>query len=762
MRTMLKTTVLKAVIGGMILAMGLPLLTSGMSQEERVFYGADREYPPWSYESEGALKGFDVTLLREIFREISVPLSMEGMEWSQALSTIENREIDIISSLMKTEERSEFLLFSKPIATIENTFFGFQDRVNFSVEDMANYRIGVGLAHEDAEILEDLYGQVEKVFYSNLSDAVQALARGDIDLIFGETQTLRHYAIAAGFQGEVKPVAPAIVLKEYHYGIRRDRPDLQAAINEGLEVLIKNGRYETLYRQYIHQPSPYLIAQQQRQTRSQRLLAAMGILMTLMVARYWGKHQKMMELQGAYEQIKAMEAVMGDQLDQMKIQQQTLLEKKEQLKHMAFHDDLTTLPNLKAMKAFMTKIINEIDPIEEEVAFLLMDLDNFKSINDMYGHHVGDELLKNLAKDMKHVLPEQGFLARTGGDEFSICVPGIRNRHGVTELAESINEIMRAPRRVLGVQVYISAGIGISFYPADAVDEDTMFASAEAAMYLAKGKGRHQVEWYSNEMHQRLWQRMEVEVDLRKAIFRNELKVHYQPIVSARDESIMGLEALLRWEHPQKGMVSPAVFIPVAEESGEIVALGWWSIGQICRDIHYWENTLLKQIRVSVNLSLDQLHHPDFIERFHETCQNMKVSPSCFRFEVTESVTMANVNETIHRLKQLNAMGCELSLDDFGTGFSSMSYLQQLPVQELKIDKSFIRKMTDKKSREIVSTMIHMAHVLGKNVVAEGVEKKEEVDWLKDFQCDKIQGYYYHRPMPLEELLKVVSANGKR
>ena len=418
------------------------------------------------------------------------------------------------------------------------------------------------------------------------------------------------------------------------------------------------------------------------------------------------------------------------------------------IEFLALHDVLTELPNRSLCGQRLKQAIDRAAGIGGTVAVLFLDLDRFKNINDSLGHHVGDELLRSVSQRLRSVSRAEDTVARLGGDEFVLVLEGV-DRAAVADFAElRLIPTIRRPHEVLGNQLHVSCSVGIALYPSDGADLETLMRNADAAMYEAKATGRDMACFFSDDIHRRLQDRMLLERELRGAIERGELTLHYQPRVDARDGTLLGAEALLRWTHDELGAVPPSRFIPVAEECGLIRPIGVWVIERACAQQARWHGNGLPRIPVSINLSAAQLQDPDLLPQLRSSMSRHGVAAGMLELEVTESLLMDDSDQTLTTLSQLKAIGLTISVDDFGTGYSSLNYLKNFPIDRLKIDQSFVRDMlTDPTDLAITKAIIGLGHTLGLKVVAEGVEEQAQVRALQAARCDELQGYFYGRPM---------------
>jgi diguanylate cyclase (GGDEF)-like protein len=381
---------------------------------------------------------------------------------------------------------------------------------------------------------------------------------------------------------------------------------------------------------------------------------------------------------------------------------------------------------------------------------LFIDRDHFKTVNDSLGHAVGDEMLKQVAQRLARCVRAEDTLARLGGDEFVVLLQGLRDSQGAAQVARKILAMLSRPCTVEGHQLSPSCSIGISFYPTDGEDAQTLMKSADAAMYHAKERGRAHYQYFSNELHARAVERLTVETALRAALEREEFDLHYQPQVSVAGGRTVGVEALLRWRHPTRGLLAPGTFIRIAEDSGLITPIGEWVLQAACRQARRWLDLGYPRLRLGVNVSVGQLSR-DFVRMVGRVLEECRLEPGTLELEVTESLLMQQVDENVRLLRRLGEMGVQVAIDDFGTGYSSLAYLKKFPLDALKIDRTFVRDIgTDPDDAAITSSVVAIGRNLGLRVVAEGVEQVEQLERLRRMGCDEYQGYVNGRPMPAD------------
>ncbi len=436
----------------------------------------------------------------------------------------------------------------------------------------------------------------------------------------------------------------------------------------------------------------------------------------------------------------------------------------EQLLHDAFHDALTGLPN-RALFFDHAKMAIQRSKRDETRLFaaLFLDFDRFKVINDSLGHMIGDMLLIAIARRLETCLRPGDTVARLGGDEFTILLEDLTDTGDAIEVAQRIQEEISRPFNLSGHDVFTTVSIGIAPSCTGYERADELLRDADTAMYRAKSLGRQRHEVFDKSMHDTAMKLLQLETDLRRAIERNEFVLHYQPIVSLKEGRISGFEALIRWQHPERGFVSPIEFIPLAEETGLIIPIGQWVLAEACRQMNKWQKLVPQDVplSLSVNLSGKQFMQPDLAEQISRILAETGFDPKYLKLEITESMVMENIDSAIKLLNRIRALGVELSIDDFGTGYSSLSYLHRFPINTLKIDRSFVSQMMDgDENAEIVRTIVTLARSLQMDVVAEGVETMPQLQRLTSLHCDYVQGYLFSEPVSIMAAFDMLSTDG--
>ena len=437
----------------------------------------------------------------------------------------------------------------------------------------------------------------------------------------------------------------------------------------------------------------------------------------------------------------------------------------ERIKQLAFYDSVTGLPNRSYFMERLSETMALASRYNRSMALMFVDLDQFKRVNDTWGHHIGDQLLVQVSQRISDTLrrcdvvsrfdhSENHHLARLGGDEFVVLLSEIEQPEDAAIVARRITAELKKPFPIENTEVHVSASIGISCFPTDGSDESSLLKHADIAMYQVKEQGRDAFRFYESGMNVRTIERLNLENSLRRALERKEFEVRYQPKLSCRDGQLLGAEALVRWRHPELGIISPGDFIEIAEECGLIVPLGHWVLETAIAQIVEWQATLGRDISIAVNTSAVQFSQEGFLDSVKSVVTGSGVAAHLVELEITESLLMESTEKSIELIATLRELGIKIAIDDFGTGYSSMSYLKTLPIDRLKIDRSFVRDMVqDKRDAGIVHATIALSHHLELEVTAEGVETEDQLQLLREYACDDVQGYLFCPPLPADEFI---------
>lgn len=416
--------------------------------------------------------------------------------------------------------------------------------------------------------------------------------------------------------------------------------------------------------------------------------------------------------------------------------------------YLSNYDEITGLPRRKNLLTKMDVLLEEANRHGGKVGVIALDIDNFKYLNDSFGHNFGDLFLKEVANRIKGSIRNFDILSREGGDEYMVALPDIENESDAAIVCESIQDALSKPIQIGKYSAFTSVSMGISIFPNDGRDPDSLLKNADNALHQAKKLGKNTYSYYTSAMQDVVRARLEMEHSLRVALQREQFELYYQPKVDLTENKVIGFEALIRWKHPERGMISPLDFIPLAEETGLIVPIGEWVMESAIQQIAIWQKHIQGDFHIAINLSIKQFNHEFLVSNLAKFLENYKISPKSLEVEITESVLIDNTNQAIHILHEIHNLGVSITIDDFGTGYSSLGYLKKFPVRALKIDRSFIQDLEmDEDSQVIVKAVINLGHNLGLKVVAEGAETIMQCQILKTLEADSIQGYYYAKPM---------------
>jgi diguanylate cyclase (GGDEF)-like protein/PAS domain S-box-containing protein len=435
-----------------------------------------------------------------------------------------------------------------------------------------------------------------------------------------------------------------------------------------------------------------------------------------------------------------------------------LKESEEQFRQLAHYDSLTLLPNRALFYDRLSHGLAQARRNKSTLAVLFIDVDRFKHVNDTFGHMAGDQLLKQISHRLAQCVRGEDTVGRLSGDEFAVVLTRISVPEDAATVAHKIVDALNHPFQLEGAELFVTASIGITVFPTDSTDQDTLIRNADVAMYRAKERGRNNYQFYTPEMNARTREMLSMESELRRALERDEFVLHYQPKVSLATGRITGVEALLRWRHPERGLVPPGDFIPLLEETGLVVQTGDWVLRAVCAQLKEWERAGLEPVPVAINLSARQFLSPNLGQTIKRVLGEHDVHSGLLEVEITESSIMTNAEEAIRTLEYLQTLGVQAAIDDFGTGYSSLSYLKRFPLRALKIDRSFVRDITtDVDDATITQAVISMAHSLGLKVIAEGVETEAQLEFLQRYGCDEVQGYLYSKPIPGDECATMIA-----
>jgi len=719
-------------------AMSVDNKTNGQTYVLRI--AGDNNHPPYEYvDTNGNYKGFNVDIMRAIAIELGIEIELIPMEWNEALRALEENKVDAIQGMSKTNAREKLFTFTSSTINNSQAIFVLKN-TNFisEIEDLPGARVSFQNGDVSQELIKNTSGIV-MVPKSDQESAMNALLDGKADAFIGNRYTGLYYLQKQKKADLIKIVGEPLCEVQYGPAVLKENFYVAELINQGIDRINKNGIYDKIYKKWFGENliSPSYILQMYKQ----EIILVFSII-TLIIVSFisWNKKLKSEVLKRTSE----LEEANKD-----------LIEQQEEIHSLAHYDTITGLPNrLYFVKTLENAIISSKKD-NTVLAILNLDLDRFKQINDTLGHDIGDNVLQLTGERISEVIKEKDFLARVGGDEFFVLVKDIdpiNGRAEVIKTAEAIINNFEAPYKIKNYELFLTTSIGISMYPKGGIDFQGLMKTSDLAMYKAKENGGNKYYIYDEALGEKQLENLILINKLRQAEKNKELELYYQPKVETDTEKIIGMEALLRWNHSERGMIYPNEFIPIAEETGLIVPIGEWVLWNACKQAKEWQEKGYGQLCISVNISARQFQNQNIIDIVSNILKETGLEPRYLELEITETIAMLDINYTIDILKKLKNIGVSISIDDFGTGYSSLNYLKQMNVDELKIDKSFIKDLLiNPKNMAIAKTIILLAHQLNLQVTAEGVETEEDVDFLRENRCDKIQGYYYSAPIAASE-----------
>lgn len=758
----------------MLIIIVFSCITSVCAGMPVVKYQVDNNYPPYTFQNRDYLYGFDFSLATLIFDTTDYNVDYSADSWEQVYAKLVRGDIDVGGIIAITEERKKDVLFTEPLF---NSYVSIYTRANakkITTGDLHNLKVGVGKGYYTEAILRDIIEVGGYRTYDHINDAVNDLMEGRIDAIFENQHFMDYIIVSENLKGAIIPQVTHLFPREHAYAVSKKRPELVGYMNHKLDELKDSGVFEELYIKFFYTHSDGYLESRQRKIVYGLVTIAIIVAVAAVLLKFYVDYLKRRlqinykELMAAHEELQAKEEELTAQNEELQAKEEELLAQNEELqakeeellynynkiRYTALHDNLTGLPNRLQLNERLQTVMENVDCTQASGSVLFIDLDDLKTINDSLGHRYGDALIIKAGELIVAEAGENGFVSRIGGDEFIVILPE-RSRQEVNEIAGRIIKVLSYEHDVADdIRLQTSASIGIAMYPEHGDTIDEILKNADNAMYAAKKSGKNCWRFFEAAMQAETYEQMTLKAALRSALARGELAVVYQPQVSACNHDVIGFEALLRWNSSQHGPISPAVFIPLAEQTGLIHSIGEWVLREACLFARKLADCGWSHIRIGVNASPVQLSAESFVSIVRTVLDDAGIKPGQLELEITETALMSSLENVARNLTTLNAMGVRLALDDFGTGYSSLTYLHRLPVNTLKIDKSFIDMiLTNTAHRSIIGNIIDMAHGMAMSVVAEGVEAGDQVEFLKNNRCDFIQGYYFGRPAAPNEAI---------
>ncbi|WMM27020.1 EAL domain-containing protein [Tissierella sp. MB52-C2] len=575
----------------------------------------------------------------------------------------------------------------------------------------------------------------------NLQDAMIDLKMKNVDAVVGNKLVGVYYLQKYKLTDHIKIAGEPVLTVTYGTAISKENEELSIVLEEGFNIIKENRVYDQIYKKWFGEDVGSIKVIYIKYRNSIIIIVAC-IITTIFLLYIYNKR---------------LQREVKRRTQELELANQELIEQQKEIYNLAYFDSVTSLPN----RTYFIKTLNNMfeSMKQQEVLFgvLILDIDRFKHINDTLGHNVGDYILKLLGTRISGILREEDIIARVGGDEYYILINNVKDIDQIIETSKLILEDFKKPYYIRDYELYLTTSIGISVYPEDGLNPSSLIKKADLALYKAKELGGNSYYIYGNEIKSHGLEKMMLINQLRQGIGNNELVLHYQPQINILTGELEGLEALVRWQHPEQGLLYPDKFIPLAEEVGLVVQLGEWVLREACKQAKYWID-LGQDIKMSVNISARQFQRKDFIREVVNILNEVELNSRNLTLEITETIAISDINHTLKILNRLNSLGIAVAIDDFGTGYSSLNYLNQMSVNELKIDQSFIWDIEkNNKNKMIANTIIILAKQLGLKVTAEGVENEEQLNLLREMKCDTAQGYYFSKPVPKEIIDEIIT-----
>ena len=700
----------------------------------------DNNFPPYEFVDEkGEYKGFNIDIMRAIEETVHIEIELIPMRWTDAVSALERGQIDAIQGMAKIPSREEKYKFTQSTSINSSAIFVKKETDYIrNINDLKGARIAYQMGDiNEVKILEIPYAIM--IPRHNQVEGLEALLNNEADAFIGNKAVAIYRLNKMKAANKVKVLEEPVGEISYGPVTMPENLEVYNILDEGLRKIKDSGDYDKIYKKWFgDQLSPGRF--NLRYYLKEIIIISLVIIIILLGFFLWNKK---------------LQIEVAKRTKELKIANENLKSQQERIYNLAYYDTATGLPN---RLYFTEKLENTIESLNENeiLAVFYLDLDKFKHINDTLGHKIGDKVLKLVGERLRTTIANN-TLARASGDAYIILIKDVENEDEALQLAKKIVDDFKQPILVEDYKLYLTVSIGVAIYPEAGIDSISLIKNAEVALYKAKDMGGNNYFKYNEEMGKQEYLNLTTLNELREAVTNDEFILYYQPKIDIKTRKIIGMEALIRWKSPRKGLVFPDKFIPLAEDTGLIFPIGEWVIKEACRQNKQWIEKGYKPRRVSVNISARQFQHYKFLDTVSNALKETGLEPEYLGLEITETVAVSDIDHTINVLKELKELGVFVIMDDFGTGYSSLSYLKEMSIDEIKIDRTFISDMEiSEKNRAISNTIIILAKQFNILVTAEGVESKEQLKILENMGCHKAQGYYFSKPIPNLEFEKLL------
>ncbi|QQY79595.1 diguanylate cyclase (GGDEF)-like protein [Keratinibaculum paraultunense] len=694
----------------------------------KIKVAGDNNFPPYEFvDDKGNYKGFNVDIMKAISETMNVEIQLIPMKWSEAVSALENHYVDAIQGMSRTPEREGKYLFTQSTIINSSAIFVRKDTEHIKdIEDLKGVRVAYQIGDINEDRIKDISGAIMVPRYNQL-EGIKALLDGEVDAFIGNKIAAIYQLNKMKETNKVKIVGMPIGETAYGPVTYKGNEEVYELLNAGIDKIKEDGTYDKIYKKWFGDELSF--------GRFMLLGYIKEIFIILLIIT--------IIILGLYYWNKKLKIEVSKRTNELEIANKNLMMQQQEIYRLAYFDPKTSLPN----RLYFIEELNKNIDKNIKLAVLYLNLDKFKHINNTLGHDIGDEILRLIGLRLEKLIGEGNLIARGEGDGFFILIKDLMDEGEAVDVAKRIIEDFKQPLIVEGYKLYLTTSIGIAVYPEAGITSSSLIKNAEAALYRAKDVGGNSYFIYDETIGIKEYENLTMLNELRQAVNNEEFVLYYQPKIDIKREKIIGMEALIRWNNPKRGLVFPDKFIPLAEDTGLIVPIGEWVLREACRQNKEWIQKGYKPRRISVNISARQFQYYNFLDTVSNILEETGLEPEYLGLEITETTAISDIEYTIDVLNRLKQLGVSVIMDDFGTGYSSLKYLREMSINEIKIDRAFIWDIeTNEKNRAISRTITVLAKQFDILVTAEGVETKEQLDILKKIGCDKAQGYYFSKP----------------
>lgn len=704
-----------------------------------ILYQVDDQYPPFSYVHENDLVGFDFYLTNILFPSNQYILEYSTDDWEKVYQRVTNNEIDIAGIIAVTEERKKDVLYSNTLFKSYVSVYTQSEHSISSLEELGSLRVGVGKGYYTEAILRDEL-KIDYISYPDVYQALLDLEEGKLDVIFENNQLIKTLIIKNNLSGKIVERISQLYPRDHAYAISKSRPELVAFINTRIDDLQKSGVFEEIYLNYFYEHSDTYV-----KLRNQETFLWVAFIALALILLFFGMENIIRKLKHRLQQ----------NINELELNNQELADRYTEIRNLAYTNTVTGLPNRNQLRHDLTLITSGS---QSKAVLIMVDLERFNEVNDAFGHRIGDLVLKEITKRFIAIVPPEGKVYNLNSQQFIFVGQPINRDIFKIKAAEILTSIHQ-PISVENNLIQLNASMGIVFYPEHGHSFDELIRSVDIAMIDCKKHHKGEYTIYDETMGKQFLDRLDLHRQMRTALDQKEFELYYQAVVQTTSKTITGFEALIRRNHPQLGIQTPSAFIDALEESRLIIPVGYWIIQEACSFIRDLNNRCHSKYTVSINISSIQLRQDDFVQRVRKLLDACACDARQLIFEITESVTLDEMQGSIKKLQELRNLGIQIAIDDFGTGYSSLSYIKDLPLDIIKIDQSFVQAIHEtEKNQVLATTIISIGHALGLRLIAEGVETEDQLNFLIELGCDAFQGYLFSKPLPVTALNDLIES----